>query len=50
MSPPVGLYGYGNAGRAVSQAWGAMGDHGFGVRELGSKPRGNPLFEDVSIG
>ncbi len=33
-SSPVDLYGYGNAGRAASQAWRAMGDHGFGVREV----------------
>ena len=44
-SSPVGLYGYGNAGRAASQAWRAMGDHGFGVREVpGSNPGGNPHF------
>ncbi len=43
MSSLVGLYGY--AGRAASQAWRAMGDHGFGVREVpGSNPGGNPHF------
>ena len=39
-------------GRARSQAWRAMADHGFGVQEVtGSKPRGPPplFFEDVSI-
>ncbi len=51
-SSPVGLYGYGNAGRAASQAWRAMGDHGFGVREvLGSNPggEGEPPFLKVSV-
>ncbi len=44
-SSPVGLYGYGNAGRAASQAWRAMGDRGFGVREVpGSNPGGNLHF------
>ena len=41
MSPTVALYGYGNAGWAVSQAWLDMGDHGFGVQEvMGSNPKG----------
>ncbi len=49
-SSPVGLYGYGNAGRAASQAWRAMGDHGFGVREVpGSNPGGTPIFEGISF-
>ncbi len=38
-SSPLGLYGYRNAGRAASQAWHSMGDHGFGVPEVpGSNP------------
>ena len=50
MSSLVGLYGYGNAGRAVSQVWRAMGDHRFGVREVpGSNPGGTPIFEGVSF-
>ncbi len=45
FSPAVGLYGYGNAGRAALQVWRAIGEHRFGVREVpGSKPRGNPYF------
>ena len=41
----LGQYGYGNAGRAALQVWRAMGDHGFGVREVpGSNLRGNPHF------
>ncbi len=49
MSSPVGLYGYGNAGRAASQAWRAMSDYGFGVREVtGSKPGGHYPFLKVS--
>ena len=48
-SSPVGLYGYGNAGRAASQVWRAMGDRGFGVRDvLGSNPRGTPFLK-VSV-
>ncbi len=44
-SSPVGLYGYGNAGRAASQACRAMDDPGFGVREVpGSNPEWNPHF------
>ncbi len=43
-SSRVGLYGEGNAGRAMSQAWRAMGDHRFGMREFpGSNPGGSPL-------
>ena len=51
MSSTIGLHGYGNAGQAVSQGWYAMGDHGFGVREVrGSNPRGNtPPFLGVSV-
>ena len=46
----VGLYGYRNAGRAASQVWRAMGDHGFGVWEVpGSNPGGTPIFEGVSF-
>ncbi len=49
-SSPVGLYGYGNAGRAASQAWRGMGGDGFGVREVtGSNPGVTPIFEGVSI-
>ena len=34
----------------MSQAWRAMGDHGFGVREVtGLKSRGNPPFLKVSV-
>ena len=29
---------YGNAGLAASQAWRAMGDHGFGVRRIPGEP------------
>ena len=48
-SSPVGLYGYGNAGQAASQAWRAMGDHRFEVQEVtGSNPRGNPCLK-VSV-
>ena len=37
-------------GRAASQAWRAMGDDEFGVREVtGSNPGGNPIFAGVSI-
>ena len=44
-SSSVGLYGYGNAGRAALQVWCAMGDHRFGVREVpGSNPGGTPIF------
>ncbi len=44
--------GYGNAGQAGAPVRRAMGDHGFGVREvMGSKSRGGGgLFEDFSIG
>ena len=48
-SSPIGLYGYGNAGRAASsQAWHALGDHGFGLRGVGFKSQGNPLLK-VSV-
>ncbi len=37
-------------GRAASQVWRAMGDHGFGVRKVpGSNPGGNPIFEGVRL-
>ncbi len=50
MSSTVGLYGYKNAGQAVSQAWHATGDQGFGVQEIrGSNPGGTPLFVGVSF-
>ena len=46
----IGLYGYRNAGQAVSQVWFAMGNHGFGVREVpGSNPGGEPPFLKVSV-
>ena len=45
-SPPVGLYRYGNAGRAASQVWRVMGDHRFGVREV---PGSKPPFLKVSV-
>ncbi len=49
MSSPVGLYGYGNAGRAASQGWRAMGDHRFGVeRGHRFKSWGTPPFK-VSV-
>ena len=49
-SSPVGLYGFGNAGWAASQAWHAMGNHRFGVREVpSSNPGGEPPFLKVSV-
>ena len=46
----VELYGYGNAGRAASRAWRAMGDQGFGVREVTvSKSGGTAPFSKVSV-
>ena len=44
----VGLYGYGNAARAASQAWHAMDDEGLGARGQGFKPWENPPFVGVS--
>ena len=39
MSSIIALHGLGNADRAASSAWRAMGDDGFGVREVrGSNP------------
>ena len=45
----VGLYGYGNAGRAAPQVWRAMGDHGFGVREVEVQIPGRTPFLKVSV-
>ena len=48
-SSPVGLYGYGNAGRAASQVWLGMGVQGIGVRGVpGSIPGGTGLLWGVS--
>ena len=47
---PVGPYGYGNTGRAASEAWRAMGAHGLGVREVpGLNPGGTSIFKGVSF-
>ena len=41
--------GYGNAGQAGSPVWRAMGDHGFGVREVMGSKSGEPPFLKVSV-
>ena len=48
-SSPVGLYGYGNAGQAASQAWRAMDEAGLGCeRSQVQNPGGTPFLK-VSV-
>ncbi len=49
-SSMVDLYENRNASQAATYAWHAMGDQGFGVREVrGSNPTRTPPFKGVTF-